>query len=282
MPIGGPDPLPIDINELERLFSGRSGTILPDDDAGRDDAVVMLDHLAGLDDFYSRADGFLNARTPWMSDQERTCLKQQTIGSRRYWTASELGEHLRLQPAERSTYRTWSIRPVNANGRAWNVHQLREARAAKARERARRARARANGKRLLQRRPKIVDRARVVLNALPNHSWRSITWLISQVKGLPEFRKKNGTPPCPSSMPRLVKRAVEFLVSRQLVATRKVSGPRGEIIEVSRNVSALRTQNCPHGDSRGTNTGSHPETSAGQHRFASLHEPDKNIVRTDF
>jgi hypothetical protein len=263
------------VNELERLFSGRSGSILPDDDAGREDAAVLLDHLAGLDDFHSRADGFLNARTPWMSDQERTFLKQQTIRSSRYWTASELGEHLRLQPTERSAYRTWSIRPVDASGRAWTAHQLREERKSKARERARRARARAKGKRLLQRRPKLVDRARVVWNALAHYSWRSIAWLITQVEHLPEFLTNRGKRPAPSSIRRLVKRAVAYLESRKLVATRKVSGPRGEVMEVSRNVSAIGTQNVRVGTAARQIIGSHREKSAGQCQFAAALEPDK-------
>jgi hypothetical protein len=269
------------VNELDRLFAGRYGPILPNDDAGRDDVAVMLDHLVGLDDFHSRADGFLNARAPWMSNQERTSMKQQAISSRKRWNASELGEHLRVQPAERSTHRTWSIRPVDANGKAWTADQLRRERASKARERARRARARAKGKRLLHRRPKLVHRARAVLNALPSHSRRSIAWLITQLEGLPEFCKKDGRPPCPSSMPRLVKRAVDFLRTKKLVATWKVSGPRGETIEVSRDVEAARTQKCPHGDRRGTNMSSHRERPVGHGQFAPLLEPHKNIVRTD-
>jgi hypothetical protein len=269
------------VYELDRLFVGRYGSILPEDDAGRDDAAVMLDHLAGLDDFHSRSEGFLNVRAPWMSNQERTSMKQRATSSRKRWTASELGEHLQVQPSERSTHRTWSIRPVDASGRAWSALQLRQERASKARERARRARARANGKRILRRRPKIVDRARAVLNALPNHSPRSIAWLITQVEGLAEFCKKDGRPLSPSSMPRLVKRAVEFLKSKMLVAVQKVRGPRGEIIQVSRNVKAVRTQNCPHEDSGGTNIGSHRDEPAGQDQFAPLLEPDKNIVRTD-
>ena len=34
------------INELNRLFTARYGLTLPDDDAGRDDIVVMAQHLA--------------------------------------------------------------------------------------------------------------------------------------------------------------------------------------------------------------------------------------------
>jgi len=268
------------VRELERLFRGRCGPIIPNDDVGRDYVAVMLDHLAQSGDFHSRADGFLNVRAPWMGNQERTSMKERAISSRKHWTASELGEHLRLQPAERSAYRTWSIRPVDAGGRAWTAHQLREERKSKARERARRARAKAKGKRLLKRRPTVHHRARAILEALPNHSPRSIAWLITQLEGLPEFCKKDGRPLSPSSMPRVVKRAVEFLKSKMLVAVQKVSGPRGEIIQVSRNVKAVRTQNCPHEDSGGTNIGSHRDEPAGQDQFAAALEPDKNLGRT--
>lgn len=262
-------------NELDRLFVGRYGSILPDDDAGRDDAAVMLDHLAGLDDFHSRADGFLNVRAPWMSDQERTCLKQRAISSRRHWTASELGEHLRLQPAERSTYRTWSIRPVDANGRAWTVHQLREARVSKARERARRARARAKGKRLLQRRPKVVDRAWAVLTVLSHHARRTIAWIIVQVEHLPEFQNKRGKRPAASSMPRLVKRAVDYLKSKDLVAVRKQRGVRGDIIEVTRCVRLMRSQDRLNVDSGRTNMSSQRQQAGGHGQFAAVGDEDK-------
>jgi hypothetical protein len=269
------------VNELDRLFFGRYGSILPDDDAGRGDAAVMLDHLAGFADFHSRADGFLNVRAPWMSNQECASMKRQATSSRKHWTASELGEHLRLQPVERSTYRTWSIRPVDANGRAWTADQLREERAIKARERARRARARAKGKHLLQRRPKVFDRARAVLNALPHYSARTVAWLITQVAQLPEFQSNRGKRPAPSSMPRLVKRAIDYLESRNLVATSKISGVRGELIKVSRNKRAMRTQIVPVEITAGQSMGSHRENSARQGEFAPHLEPDESIVRAE-
>lgn len=242
------------VKELGRIFAGRWGPRLPDDDAGREDAALMLDHLAEFSDFLDRADSFLDCWAPWMALEEREAEKQRAATGGVRWRADRLGERLRLTPAERDRYRAWSIRPVNESGRALTNVDLKDARALKARERARRNRIKAKGIRLPKQRPRLDARGHALFEALPPHSWHSVTWLITQVEHLPAFSDKRGVKPAKSSMRRLVKRAIANLHQVQLIAVRIVAGPRGSVMEVSRSLQALRTNAVPTGTHAGQHT----------------------------
>src|SRR5262249_8839030 len=55
------------VSELTRLFRSRYGTKLTDDDAGRDDAFVMVSHLVRRPDAVRRMRAWLDLWCPWMS-----------------------------------------------------------------------------------------------------------------------------------------------------------------------------------------------------------------------
>jgi hypothetical protein len=63
-------------NELDRFFDDRYGPVLPDDDAGRDDAVIMLHHLAFRQaiDRQLQMNDWLDRRAPWLAGRERDSI----------------------------------------------------------------------------------------------------------------------------------------------------------------------------------------------------------------
>ena len=70
-----------------------------DDDAGREDLHILLDHYA-----YSNPLAIprvIKARAPWLSEPERNSLMEQVGRFPRYWTSPALAEALRLTEAER-------------------------------------------------------------------------------------------------------------------------------------------------------------------------------------
>lgn len=85
------------IDDLNKLFRHRYGDILPDDDAGRDDAFVAFSHYAVTNrvvHFHS----WLDIHAPWMKEQERDRLVWRKPLR---WTADKLGERLGLRSADR-------------------------------------------------------------------------------------------------------------------------------------------------------------------------------------
>jgi hypothetical protein len=89
------------IAELRRLFVARYGRILPDDDAGRDDARIMAHHLARLTNPERRITSFLELQAPWMTAAEIRSLIAKVIAKPLRWRADRLAVRLNLHEAER-------------------------------------------------------------------------------------------------------------------------------------------------------------------------------------
>lgn len=103
----------IRIGDLTRLFGHRYGGSalyqLPDDDSGREDARILLDH-------YSYANPaaiarVLKARAPWLIGTERDDLLQEVTRFPRRWTAEALAAKLNLTEVDR---RKLKIRTIGA------------------------------------------------------------------------------------------------------------------------------------------------------------------------
>jgi hypothetical protein len=94
--------------ELERFFKLRYGGRLPDDDAGREDAKLMIHHLHS-----DAMDGWLRRWAPWMDALERECLIVEAERSPRWWKADELGKRLGLTRAERTDLKITTIGAVD-------------------------------------------------------------------------------------------------------------------------------------------------------------------------
>ena len=97
--------------ELEMAFNQQyGGWQLPDDDAGRIDLRIMLDHLAQLGEDHMRR--WANMRAPWMLPKELDDLIDD-VGLGKRWTATALGKALHLDNATRKRHNIRTIRPFD-------------------------------------------------------------------------------------------------------------------------------------------------------------------------
>jgi len=137
----------IRLRELQRLFRSRYGLTLSDDDAGRDDFLLVANQVAHIPgDIEKRVIGLAGRWAPWMSRTEVEELAK-TFSERpplRY-TAVKLGELLNLSDVERTRLRITTIRAVGVT-----LDHMVQRRRTRDRERKRQTRAR---KRALQPQP---------------------------------------------------------------------------------------------------------------------------------
>lgn len=91
------------VRDLATLYAARYGTILPDDDAGRDDAGIALAHIASLAASRGRMAAWLAHWTPWLTTGEARAMMDHAATKPRYWTADQLAWRLHLTAADRTT-----------------------------------------------------------------------------------------------------------------------------------------------------------------------------------
>jgi hypothetical protein len=91
------------ICELNRLFFTRyRGRRLPNDDDGRDNIFIMVNHLVMLADPQLRTRDWFRQWAPWFSEREAESLIERTIIRPIKWKADTLAKRLNLADAERS------------------------------------------------------------------------------------------------------------------------------------------------------------------------------------
>lgn len=105
------------LNDLARLFRARYGVVMPDDDAGRDDIAVAVNHLASLPRPKGRIHAWLCLWCPWMTiaDQER--ITAAAIMHQQHWTADQLAWRLRLTDADRTALGITTIGAIDCSKR---------------------------------------------------------------------------------------------------------------------------------------------------------------------
>lgn len=101
------------LNDLARLFRARYGTVLPDDDAGRDDMLVALHHLVRLRGHTGQAERWLEVWAPWLGDEEISRVLADVTAEPEVWTADELAGRLRLTKQERTMLAITTIGAVD-------------------------------------------------------------------------------------------------------------------------------------------------------------------------
>lgn len=88
--------------DLATLFRTRyGGQILPNDDSGRDDIKLAVDHLGALAHPARAITRWIGLWAPWLSIGEQQQYLVQGISHRRNWTADQLAWRLRLTKEER-------------------------------------------------------------------------------------------------------------------------------------------------------------------------------------
>jgi hypothetical protein len=206
--------------ELRRLFDHRYGPVYPDDDAAREDLALLLGQLSQLTTAPFAIDNLLDGAAPWLCADERELMKREATASFTWWTADELAQKVRLTMDQRMRLgiRTIGAIDFDAEARARRRKEM-------AAERARKSRQRAAKK--PKRRPRLSDRALIVLETLPPHSWHSVSWLLEEVDRHPAFADEDGKKPAKASMRRLVTRAIENLVREGLANIETRTGQRG-------------------------------------------------------
>lgn len=90
-------------DDLDRYFTDRYGPVLPDDDAGRADAQIMLNHIhyrQAVDRVWLMND-WLDRRTPWLHGEEREAMIAGVFRKPMKYTADRLAGLLGLTYARR-------------------------------------------------------------------------------------------------------------------------------------------------------------------------------------
>ena len=111
---GGPL-IGIRVRELSAIFWSRNGVMeLIDDDAGRDDAELVLQHLAGLTiDPRGRMRSWLSTWAAWMPPGEAAGLIESAIAKPTRYRADTLARRLNLRLAERERLNITTIGAVD-------------------------------------------------------------------------------------------------------------------------------------------------------------------------
>lgn len=92
------------MRDLCILFRGRySGhDRLPDDDAGREDLFIAINHLACLAHPRKHIADWINAWAPWLTAGEQSDLVGRALANPQRWTADQLAWRLRLTKEQRN------------------------------------------------------------------------------------------------------------------------------------------------------------------------------------
>jgi hypothetical protein len=125
------------LTEIKKVLGDRYGTQLPDDDAGRDDLRIFLEHCSGTSNFAKTARNFCSLWAPWLSEQElEDLLREVHATARPYYTADEVARRLNVTYVERTRLGLTTIGSVDVDA---SERRERAKQRKRARERARRA-----------------------------------------------------------------------------------------------------------------------------------------------
>lgn len=103
------------MSDLATLFRSRYGTALPDDDAGRDDLTVALNHLACLAHPRGHIANWIDLWVPWLTAKEQRDLVPPILANPQRWKADALAWRLRLTMEQRTMLGITTIGAIDAN-----------------------------------------------------------------------------------------------------------------------------------------------------------------------
>lgn len=113
------------IADLSALFRSRYGIMLPDDDAGRDDIKLAVDHLAALAHPARAITRWLETWAPWMTLAEHREVIAEGIARQCHWKADALAWRLRLTREERMNLGITTIGAID-HGKAARTKRRKE------------------------------------------------------------------------------------------------------------------------------------------------------------
>lgn len=116
------------LNDLAKLFRGRYGHVLPDDDAGRDDLFVAVNHLACLPHPQKPIEHWIEVWAPWLTVIERKQIVGDALACPMRWKADALAWRLRLTAADRHALGITTIGAIDENKSARAKRRKQQAR----------------------------------------------------------------------------------------------------------------------------------------------------------
>lgn len=116
------------LNDLAKLFHGRYGHTLPDDDAGRDDLIVAVNHLACLPHPQKPIEHWIEIWAPWLTVKERKAIVADALVCPTRWKADALAWRLRLTAADRAALGITTIGAIDENKAARAKRRRQQAR----------------------------------------------------------------------------------------------------------------------------------------------------------
>ena len=210
------------LRDLSRFFHHRYRSLtLPDDDFGREDLAVALDHIVWRLDSAVVLRTWVQSWAPWISESE---LETMVNAAGRAWSATALGTHLGLTDDERTELKITTIAPRGLTEAKWK-----EIRKSRKRKRDRNAKRRMRNKAKADRAMVKASRVGDVQALLPSE-WigaRDLSDLATILPGLCDLP--------PASRLRAVNRAINDLAAANVIEIKR--GPRNSrlIRDVSSN-----------------------------------------------
>ena len=103
------------MHDLAVLFRSRYGHALPDDDAGRDDLEVAINHLACLPHPQAAIARWIDLWAPWITAKEQREVVAPILANPTRWKADALAWRLRLTMEQRTMLGITTIGAVDMN-----------------------------------------------------------------------------------------------------------------------------------------------------------------------
>jgi hypothetical protein len=121
--------------DLAILFRSRYGYELPNDDAGRDDLVVALNHLACLAHPRGHIANWIEIWAPWLTAAEQRDIVAPILANPTRWKADALAWRLRLTMEQRTMLGITTIGAIDMNKGARTKRRNQRDRERKAKQR---------------------------------------------------------------------------------------------------------------------------------------------------
>ena len=103
------------LHDLAKIFRHRYGVELPDDDAGRDDLEVAINHLASLARPRRHIADWIGLWAPWFTAKEQQEMVGAALSNPQHWKADNLAWRLRLTAEERRALGVTTIGAIDEN-----------------------------------------------------------------------------------------------------------------------------------------------------------------------
>jgi hypothetical protein len=103
------------LHDLARIFRHRYGVTLPDDDAGREDLAIAINHLANLARPRRHIANWIDLWAPWLTAAEQRDMVGAAQANPQHYKADNLAWRLNLKAEERRMLAITTIGAIDEN-----------------------------------------------------------------------------------------------------------------------------------------------------------------------